>query len=52
MDNTNNTGKKGGWRILGIWVTLTFIGLIAAWYFLISTALKNAPDPVPLQQTK
>ncbi|MBK1879285.1 hypothetical protein [Pelagicoccus mobilis] len=52
MNDAKNTGKKGGWRTLGIWVTLTFVGLASAWYFLIKIASENAPEPVPLEQSK
>lgn len=52
MDTAKNAGKKGGWKTLGIWVTLTFIGLIVAWYFLIKIASENAPEPVPLRQSQ
>lgn len=47
-----NGRKSGGWKILGIWVTLTFVGLIVAWYFLITIASENAMEPVPLEQGK
>lgn len=52
MTDAKATGRRGGWKTLGIWVTLTFVGLIAAWYFLITTAMENAPEPVPLNQSK
>lgn len=44
--------KKGGWRTLGIWVTLAFVVVIVAWYFLIKVASENAMEPVPLKQVK
>lgn len=52
MTDTLQKKAKGGWRTLGIWVTLTFVGLIVAWYFLITVASKNAPEPVPLEHKK
>lgn len=52
MTDTIQMKSKGGWRTLGIWVTLTFVGLIIAWYFLITVASENAPEPVPLEHKK
>lgn len=40
-------GKKG--RILWLWVTLAFVGLIAAWTVLILISVKNRPEAVPLE---
>ncbi len=44
--------KRGGWRTLGIWVTLAFVVVIVAWYFLITVASENAMEPIPLEQSK
>lgn len=44
--------KGNGWKVLWVWVILAFIGLIAAWYFLISVASDNAPEKVPLVELK
>ncbi|EDY84058.1 hypothetical protein VDG1235_3685 [Verrucomicrobiia bacterium DG1235] len=52
MKKEETSQAKGGWRTLGVWVTLTFVGLIIAWYFLIKVASENAPEPIPLNQTK
>lgn len=49
MSEVTSKGKKGGWRTLGIWVTLTFVGLALAWYFLIKIASDNAPESIPLE---
>lgn len=48
--NTDNsqTKKATGWP-LAIVVTLVFLGLIAAWYFLIRTALENKPDMIEVK---
>lgn len=43
-----NDKKSKGWKILWVWVILAFLGLGAAWYFLISIASKNAPENIPL----
>ena len=52
MSENENNGRKGGWRTLGIWVTLAFVVVIVAWYFLIKVASENAMEPVPLKQSK
>lgn len=44
--------NRGGWRTLGIWVTLAFVVVIVAWYFLIKVASENAMEPIPLEQSK
>lgn len=38
-------GKRAAW-VLGISVTLVFVGLIVAWTWLISTALDNKPEVI------
>lgn len=52
MEDSTNTRQKGGWRTLGIWVTLAFVVVIVAWYFLITVASDNAMEPVPLIHSK
>lgn len=52
MEAKTDTTRRGGWRTLGIWVTLTFVGVIVAWYFLIKVASENAMEPVPLIHSK
>lgn len=52
MSAANEKKASGGWRVLGIWVTLAFIGLVAAWFFLIKIASENAPEPVPIENSK
>lgn len=47
--SAQGTGKIGGWKVLGIWVTLAFLVLIGAWVTLIRVASDNAPEPVPLE---
>ena len=44
--------KSKGWSTLWIWVVLAFLLLVGAWTALISIASKNAPDSVPLNQSK
>lgn len=52
MDENLMGKQKGGWRTLGVWVTLAFVVVIVAWFFLIRVASENAMEPVPLKQTK
>jgi len=52
MKAVQEVKSKGGWRTLGIWVMLTFLGLMAAWYALITIASQNVPEPVPLNLSK
>lgn len=52
MTGKPNRTRKGGWRTLGIWVTLAFVAVIVAWYFLITVASENAMEPIPLKQSK
>ncbi|WP_309024108.1 hypothetical protein [Pelagicoccus sp. SDUM812002] len=52
MTEESKRTKKGGWRTLGIWVTLAFVVVIVAWYFLITVASENAMEPIPLEQSK
>ena len=42
--------KATGWP-LAIIVTLVFVGLIIAWYFLIRTALENKPEVIEVKPT-
>jgi hypothetical protein len=41
--------KANGWNTLWPWVILAFVVVISAWVWLISTASKNAPEPIPLE---
>ncbi len=52
MEGEAEGKKRGGWRTLGIWVTLAFVVVIVAWYFLITVAADNAMEPVPLIHQK
>lgn len=49
MSGNGADKKKGGWRTLGIWVTLAFLVLFVAWFFLIKVASENAPEQIPLE---
>jgi hypothetical protein len=52
MAQDSNRKKRGGWRALGIWVTLAFVAVIVAWYFLITVASDHAMEPIPLEHSK
>lgn len=52
MSKPNERKSSGGWRTLGIWVTIAFLVLIAAWFFLIKVASENAPEPIPIENEK
>ncbi len=52
MERKADEKKRGGWRTLGIWVTLAFVVVMVAWYFLITVASEHAMEPVPLIHQK
>lgn len=48
----SSSKPASGWKTLGLWVTLAFLALIAAWVALIKVANRYAPEPVPLERSE
>lgn len=51
MNDEEQSGKKAR-RMLWMAVTLAFLLLMAAWGFLISVAMKNAPEVIEVPKVK